>query len=123
MEISLRELSIVMNNLALVFGRGPFFHKKYLDQINTAGYICQHKNACEVIFHNSSAFHCPARVLYASGTRLAPTETEFRPRCFCSGIPRLLSERLRKMQRVHIFVMMSRKAELLLKKQLNRRKS
>ncbi len=25
MEITLRELSIVMNNLALVFGRGPFF--------------------------------------------------------------------------------------------------
>ena len=104
MEITLRELSIVMNNLALVFGRGPFFHKKYLDQINTAGYICQHKNACEVIFRNSSAFHRPARALYASGTRLAPTEMKCRPRCLCSGIPRLAGTRLRKLQPVCIFL-------------------
>ncbi len=36
MEITLRELSIVMNNLALVFGRGPFFSpKKYSHRMRT----------------------------------------------------------------------------------------
>ena len=42
-----------------------------------------------VNYRYSSAFRCPARALCASGTRLAPTETECRPRCIRSGIPSL----------------------------------
>ena len=52
------------------------------------------------IWSNSSAFHCPAKALCASDTRLAQTETGSIDHTTC----------------VHIFVMVSRKAGLLLKK-------
>ena len=71
------------------------------------------------IWSNSSAFHCPAKALCASDTRLAQTETGSidhttlhmqRDSAICGR------QAAENAACVHIFVMVSRKAGLLLKK-------